>query len=105
MRYENFKTKSNCVRRIYQSATLSLDSYVTEKSHKILIGKSVPCKRKESKIVSDNTKAVESLGSFFRNLGTSSDKVDKKIATNWKKNSSRSIKIGATFVLLLSLEK
>ena len=45
--------------------------------------------------VSDNTIKAEGLGSFFKNLGTISQKVGKKSATNAPKNPARFLEIGA----------
>ena len=47
--------------------------------------------------VSDNTKQVEGLGSFFKKLGKISAKVVKKIATNALKNPAGFLEIGAKF--------
>ena len=53
------------------------------------------CYRKKSMIVSDNTMKAEGLGSFFKNLGKTSSKAGKKLATNVLKNPGRALEIGA----------
>ena len=44
-------------------------------------------------IVSDNTVQAEGLGSLFKNLGRSSAKAGKKLATNVIKNPGRVLEI------------
>ena len=44
-------------------------------------------------LVSDNTIQAEGLGSCFKNLGRSSAKAGKKIATNVIKNPGRALEI------------
>ena len=51
-------------------------------------------KEKKSKIISDNTIAVEGLGRFFKNSGKNSPKAGEKLATNVMKKSGQGLEIG-----------
>ena len=47
----------------------------TGRENKLLVRQCSICNRKQSEIVSDNTKQAEGLGDFFKSLGKSSFKV------------------------------
>ena len=55
--------------------------------------------------VSDNTIKAESLGDFFKNLGTKGFNVSKKMEKNVIKNPSRALDITATFATAAASRK
>ena len=59
----------------------------------MLVGKCAVCNRKTSMIVSDNTFQAEGLSGFFKNLGRTSARAGKKLATNVLKNPGRALEI------------
>ena len=100
MNSQKFATDSYCVGGRHRSSTKDITGEITVnkktgKDTKLLVGKCMVCNRKKSMIVSDNTIKAEGLGSFFKNLGKTSSKAGKKIATNVLKNPGRALEIGA----------
>ena len=95
MTFNKFKSDSYCVGGRHKSATVKIYGDTTSKGSKVLIGFCSICNRKKSMTVSDNTIKAEGLGSFFKNLGKTSAKAGKKIATNALKNPARFLVIGA----------
>ena len=98
MSFQKFKTNSYCVGQKHYSGTKNnigerTLNKKTGREIKLLVGQCSICNRKKSRIVSDNTRQVEGLGSFFKNLGRISAKAGKKIATNVLKNPGRALEI------------
>ena len=78
-----FKTNSYCVGGKHYSGTKNISCEITlnkktGKEIKLLVGKCMPCNRKKSMIVSDNTIRAEGFGDFFKNLGKKRIKCIKK---------------------------
>ena len=100
MSFQKFKTNSYCVGQEHYSGTKNINGEITfnkktGREIKLFVGQCSVCNRKESMIVSDNTKQAEGLSEFFKNLGKSSVKVGKKLAKNVLKNPSRALDITA----------
>ena len=76
----------------------------TGREYKLLVGLCVLCIRKKSMILSDNTRQLERLGSFFKNLGKLSAKAGKVIATNALTNPGRFLEIGANVATAAAIE-
>ena len=98
MNSQKFKTDSYCVGGKHRSGTKKITGEITVdkktgKQIKLFVGKCVMCDRKKSMIVSDNTIQAEGLGSFFKNLGKTSAKAGRKLATNVLKNPGRALEI------------
>ena len=93
MSFRKFKSDSYCVGEVHWSATAKIYGGINSKGSKVLIGYCSIRNRKKSMIVSDNTKQVEGLGSFFKNLGRISAKAGEKLATNVFKNSGGALEI------------
>ena len=98
MSFQKFKTNSYCVVQKHYSGTKNIIGEITVNKRtgreiKLLVGKCVICDRKKSMIVSDNTIQAEGLGSFFKNLGKTSAKAGRKLATNVLKNPGRALEI------------
>ena len=71
MSFQKFKADSFCVGQKHYSATKSVVGEITfnkktGREIKLLVGQCSLCKRKQSMIVSDNTKKAEGLSSFFK---------------------------------------
>ena len=100
MNSQKFATDSYCVGGRHRIGTKDITGEITVnkktgKDTKLLVGNCVICKRKKSKIVSDNTIEAEGLGNFFKNLGKKSLNVSKKMAKNVLKNPTRALDITA----------
>ena len=95
MSVNKFESDSYCVGGRHRSRTVKIYDDITSKVSKVLIGYCSICNRKKSMTVSDKTKQIEGLGSFFKKLGEISAKADKKLATNALKNPKRILEIGA----------
>ena len=98
MSFQKFKTNSYFVGQKQYSGTKNIVGEITfnketGKEIKLLVGHCSVCKRKKSMIVSDNTIQAEKLGSFFKNLGRTSAKSGKNLATNVLKNPGRALEI------------
>ena len=81
-----FKSESYSVGGRPRSNTVKIYGGITSKVSKTLIGYGSYCNRKKSMTFSDNTIKAEGLGSFFKNLGKTSAKAAKKLATKALKN-------------------
>ena len=100
MSFQNFKTNSYCDGQKHYSSTKNIVGEITFNKEtgrevKLLVGQCSICNRNKSMIVSDNNIKAEGLGSFFKNLGKTSAKAGKKLATNALKNPARFLEIGA----------
>ena len=100
MSFQNFKTNTYCVGGRHKSGTKNIDGVITlnkktGKEFKLLVGKCAICDKRKSLVVSDNVIQAEGLIDFFKNLGESSVKVGKKLATNVLINRSRAVDITA----------
>ena len=78
MSFNKFKSDSYYVGVRHRSSTVKIYDDITSKVSKVLFGFCSICNRKNSMTVSDKTKQVEGLGSFFKNLGEISAKAGKK---------------------------
>ena len=81
MSFDKFETDSHCAGGRYQSATKHIYGAIASKGSKVIIGYCSKCRRKKPMTVSDNTKKVEGLGDFFKNLTEKGLYVSKK----WQK--------------------
>ena len=63
---KNFKANSFSVGGRQYFSTISFEGDVFETRQKTLTCKGVQCKRKKSMVLTDNTKAVEKLGSLSK---------------------------------------
>ena len=67
MSFQKLKSYSNCVGGRHR-ATTKIRGVITSKGSKVLIGYCSICNRKFFMTVSDNTRQVENVGDFFKNL-------------------------------------
>ena len=95
MSFQNFKSDSYCVGGRHRSCTKNISGDITSKDSNVLIGNFSICNGKKTITVCDNTKQVEGLGEFFKNVGKKGLNVPKRIAKIVLKNPGRALEIRA----------
>ena len=68
MSFEELKTSSFCAGARYHSNAISIESVVAKTVRKLLICQCVPCNRRKTLIVSDNTRAAEGVCRVLKKL-------------------------------------